>query len=302
MKSYTTLRNLYGKLTLDTTSANLTFGDELLNDELRRIYAMHDWPFLHKLETLTTVASQQFYPLNYNFELVESVFVTVGSTRYTPKMLHSREEWDRVNLTTFDSDFPVYAFIYDGQLGLWPQPASAGNTISVNGKIRTPDLGIADYTTGKVDIITNGSAAVTGASSPAWTTPMAGRWLRVTHSNTAASSGDGHWYEVSSIGSATTLTLIRDYGGTSLTTGAAASYVLGQMPELPESFHATPVYSAAAVYWIQNLNVAKSEMYKKKFDEDILSLVRQYSSESSDMVLDSGDRQEILNPNLTLTL
>ena len=85
MKSYTTGRNLYGTLTKNSASANLTLGDQLANDDYRALCAMHDWPWLEKLRTLTTVASTQSYNLPYDCDQVRSVSVIVSSTRYTPK-------------------------------------------------------------------------------------------------------------------------------------------------------------------------------------------------------------------------
>src|SRR4051812_35032235 len=100
MKSYTEGRNLYGSLTKNTDTANLTLGDQRANDYYRRILNKRDWPFVHRLRTATTVASTQFVNLPYDIEQVESIFVTVSTTRYVPKLITSREEWDIINLNT----------------------------------------------------------------------------------------------------------------------------------------------------------------------------------------------------------
>src|SRR3990167_5567570 len=94
MKSFTTLRNAYGVDTKNTTAANLTQGDEWINDYHRRLLSKADWPFLHRLRTATTVASTTFVDMPYDVDQVESVFVTVSSTRYSPKPAPSREFWD----------------------------------------------------------------------------------------------------------------------------------------------------------------------------------------------------------------
>jgi len=62
MKSFTTLRSAYQSYTRDSSSANLTLGEQFMNDGLRIVLSKHQWPFLFKTKTADTVASQQFYP------------------------------------------------------------------------------------------------------------------------------------------------------------------------------------------------------------------------------------------------
>src|SRR3990167_1369571 len=302
MKSYTTLRNLYGVDTKNTSSANLSYGDEIMNDFYRKLLSKADWPFLHRLRTVNTVASTTFVNLPYDVDLVESVFVTVSSTRHNPKPSPSRRHWDKLHYSSYTSDIPEYWFVYNGQIGLWPKPASSNNVISINARIKPVDINIANYTTGNIDIITNGSVSVTGAGSPAWTTPMTGRWLRVTHSNTAASSGAGQWYEISSIDSATTLTLVRTYNGTSLTTGAAAAYIIGEVSLIPEPHNQLPVFEALKIYFTSvEPNSSKAQLYDKMFKEGYEQMKRYHGSKGN-AVLDPGEEEEISNPNLFVEL
>ena len=273
-----------------------------MNDFHRRLISKAAWPFLHKLRTATTVASTSFVDLPYDVDLVESVFVTVSSTRYNPKPAPNRAFWDRLHYSSYNSDIPEYWYVYNGQIGLWPEPSSSSNVISINAQVRAVDLNIADYTTGNIDIITNGSGAVTGAGSPAWTTPMAGRWLRVTNSDVAASSGDGHWYEITSIDSATTLTLARDYGGTSLTTGATAAYTMGMMPLLPEAYHDLPELYGAFRYWTKEKDNTRASTFKALLNEGMTDLMTSYGMNDLSMVVDDGRDDFIINPNLTVTL
>lgn len=387
MRSYTSLRTAYGVDTKNTASANLTKGDEWMNDFYRRLLSKADWPFLHRPRTLTTVApsatftavagtdictagdtilthtgtevtltttgtlpaglatSTTYYliyqtattfkvasslanafagtaiditdtgtgthtvnvatrtlPLSYDVDLVESVEVKVSDTIYSPKPAPNKKFWDELNYSDQKSDIPQWWFVHNGRFGLWPRPSTDGNIITLNCKIRVPDLNIADYTTGNVDIVTNGSVSVTGAGSPGWTTPMAGRWIRVTHSNTAASSGDGEWYEINSVESATVLTLIRPYGGRTLATGAAAAYTIGQMSVLPESYHDLPEIYAAWRYWLKENDVERAVGFKQLLDEGVSDLFSAYGINDLSMVLDDGEDEVQLNPNLTRSL
>lgn len=386
MKSFTTLRNLYGVDTKNTASANLSYGDQIMNDYHRRLLAKADWPFLHRLRTLITLAPSSTFTavagtdvctatgdtiltdtgaevvftttgtlpaglsllttyyliyqsastfkvatslanafagtaiditdtgsgthtvtvatniqaLPYDVDQIESVSVKVSSKVHNPMPAPSRRFWDQLQYNDQKSDIPEWWFVHDGKFGLWPRPSSDGNIISLNCKIRVPDLLIADYTTGTVDIVTNGSILVTG-SGTSWTTPMAGRWIRITHSNTAASSGDGEWYEITSVPSSTTLTLARPYGGRSLTTGAAAAYTMGQMPLLPEAFHDLPEMYAAFRYWSKEKDERKDDFKATLYDGEA-ELFKTYGVNDVSMVLDSGDDSPILNPNLTISL
>lgn len=385
------MRNTYGVDTKNTAAANLTQGDEWINDYHRTLLAKADWPFLHRDRSITSVGTSSvvtvvaatdifttasgdnvltetgtqvtftttgtlpagiattttyyfifqssttfqvastyanaiagteiditdtgsgthtvnvsaittFQALPSDIDQVESVYVMVGTTRYTPRPAPSRQFWDELHHSVSSSDTPEYWFVDAGKIALWPRQSTDGNIIHLHGKIRVADLNVADYTTGNIDIITNGSPAVTGAGSPAWTTPMAGRWLRVTHSNTAASSGDGQWYEILTVQSATTLQLVRPYGGRSLTTGAAGAYTIGQMPLLPESFHILPELYAAWRYWAKEKDVERATVFK-----DLLSLIQgdlftAYGINDTSLILDDAmGGPVVINPNLTIT-
>lgn len=299
MKSYTTGRNLYGKWTKNSSTANLTLGDEVANDNYRRICALKDWSFLHRLRTTSTVASTQFVNLPYDVDLVESVFVTVSGNRHTPKLITSREEWDQLNYSTSPtSDTPQFAFVYNGQIGLCPTPSSSSNVISINAKVRVIDLSIADTTSLTITTLANASTALTTSSG--LTVQMAGQWIRPTYSNTA-NTGDGQWYELSSVTNATTAVLVRAYGGTSITAGTAAS-TIAQMPLLPESFHDLPWVAAASDYWYKEADLKRGAAFEKIYDKGIEALKSQYTAHITDLVLEDGEPRGIINPNLTISL
>lgn len=385
MKSYTESRNTYGVDSKNTAAANLTQGDEWMNDYHRKVLAKADWPFLHRIRSMTSYAFSStftaavtdictaadtilletgtpvrvssattlpaglsanttyyvifqssttfklatsfanalagtaiditdtgtgthtvqvqtpFQPLPYDVDLVESVSVKVGTTIYIPRNAPSRKFFDELQYGRYTSDTPEWWFSYDGKIALWPYQSNDGNEISLNCKIRVPNLNVADYTTGNIDIVTNGTTKVTGAGSPAWTTPMAGRWIRITHSNTAASSGDGEWYRIAAIESSTVLYLDRPYGGRSLTTGAAAAYIIGMMPLLPEAFHDLPELYAAWRYWSKEKD-ERASTFKDLLVEGESSLFSAYGVNDVSMVIDDGESAQIINPNLTVSL
>lgn len=297
MKSLTTGKALYGVYTKDTSTVNLNFGVEVANDKYRHICAKKDWPFLERLRTLTTTTSQ-FVNLPYDCDQVREVAVIVSSTRYVPRIITNRAEWDRLNLTSTTSDIPEACFVFAGQLGLWPTPATAGNTINVTQKTRVIDLAAADYTTGTIVSITNGTTALVG-SGTTWTSQMVGRYIKITPTD-AAGTGDGVWYEISAVPTATTITLVRAYGGTTIAAGSAA-YTIGQMPLLPEAFHDTPWKGAAADYWSKEAD-ERAPFYQSQFNAEVKELERTWSSSTTSMVIDDGNDYGIINPNLTIRL
>src|ERR1700686_4403482 len=155
MESLTGAQALYGKWTKDTSSANLTHGTQVANDEYRLICAQKDWPFLEQFRTIYTLANTQFYPLPYDTDQVREINVQVSQvtspsaspTTYTPKLSPSRAHWDELNLVAFTSDVPEWYFVFKGQVALWPKPATTGNPINLTIKARAIDLVLADITT-----------------------------------------------------------------------------------------------------------------------------------------------------------
>lgn len=302
MKSFTELRNLFGSLTNNSATTNLTLGDELINDTIRNICESYPWNFLEKTKTMSTVASQQFYTLPYDYKKLISVTVTIGSTVYTPLECQSRKVWEDLNQSTSTtSDTPEWYFIFNGQLGFWPMPASANTDAITFTYLRaTPNLSMADYTTGTIVSVANGGTAVVG-SGTTWTASMVGRYLRITPSDTAANCGDGLWYEITAVGSATTLTIAKGYGGTALAAGGA-SFTIGEMPILPEAYHTMPVYRACEIYYSNKTeDLPRAQLFKRMFDEGLLAMKSMYGRKTTSVVINDSPTF-IPNPNLNVTL
>jgi len=299
MKSFSQGRNLYGVFSKNTTTDNLSYGVEEANDKYRHICALKDWPFLTRLRIKTTTANTQAVELPYDCDQVRAISVIPnGSTsRYVPKLSPSPEHWDSINISTFSSDIPEWYFVRAGQILLFPTPVQTGNTIYITQKTRVIDLSVADLTSITVVSIAVGGVAM--IVSGGLTAQMVGRWIRITFSDTA-NTGDGQWYEIAAIGSATTLTLVRSYGGNAIVAGTAAC-TIGQMPLLPESFHDTPWKMAASLYWGKEAD-SRSVFYLNQYSQDLKDINTSYSSPTTSMVIDDGQDDDIINPNLTLML
>jgi hypothetical protein len=305
MRSYTGSRNFFGDLTQNSNSTNLTLGDKFINASIKQILNLRRWDFLEKTATDSTVASQQFYDLPFDYGRLIDVTVTIGSTQYTPREVTNRRFWDRINTSSsVTSDIPEWYYIFNKQLGFYPTPSSAtADAISYAYHRQRKDLSLADYTTSTILTATDGSTAIVGNSSTAWTAKMAGLWLRITDSLTA-NTGDGRWYEIASITDATNLVLDKAYGGISIAAGTAA-YTIGQVSLIPEDYQDLPVYKAAEIYFTSIKPEAnQAQLYKILFEEGLDSMTKEHGSKTTDMVTDMGvlEDRHIINPNLTIEL
>lgn len=267
MKSFTTMRNLYGSMTNNIETANLTLGDQLINDSIRTVCNIRGgrWWFLERVKTLSTVASQQAYQIPGTLRKVIDVTVTVGTQLYPTTVIYDDTTWNQILAANLgESDVPQFVYQQGTQLLFSPYPASNGNTISIRGRIGNPDLTIADLTTPTVTSIANGATTITinagGLAS------MAGQYIRITNTG-AANTGDGVWYEIASA-TATTITLVAPYQGTSIS-AATTACTIAQMSPIPEPYDMAPVYRAVALYWMQQAdpqNIQKANTYWKLYD------------------------------------
>lgn len=296
MKSYTTLRNLFGSFTQNNSTANLTLGDQLLSDSER--YLIQKYFNNEFTSTDLTEVQVQAYPLPANYSKMKTITITTGDLQWTLDEVLSREDWDRLNVFPYYSDIPKNYFIYNGEVNIWPIPSTAGNTITYNYKIRVPDLSIADYTTGTVTM-TAGSAAVTG-SGTSWLTNYITSAGSVANLNLwlkpASPLGDNNWYQISSIASATALTLANVYPSTN-STQAGASYTIGQMPVLYEDFHDLIVYRALIRYFSTIVNEPqKAKAFQEMYNEGLSLMADYLGSKSVNVNLRARMNQS--NPNL----
>lgn len=223
--------------------------------------------------------------------------VTVGSYIYTPKECPDRQTWDKINMVTFASDIPIWWFNYGGKIGFSPRPSTASNLVTINSKQLAKDLSVADYVTGT--ITTTSGNTITG-SGTAWTAQMAGRWLQVTDGNGAV--GDGYWYKILSVASATSLTLEKAYAGTPLA-AASATYTIAQCSLVPEQYQDLPVYGALRTYFTSvDPDAGKAQLYGGMYDTMYKTMEDDYTVKNVSCVIEDGEGYEMQNPNLFVQL
>lgn len=276
-------------MSLNTSAANITQGTRLLNDAIRIL--VNKFYFNETSYTQLSVAGQQFYNLPPNCRKIINVTGTIGNVVWVTKDCPDRNYWDILNTIPFNQDFPMFHFIWNRntQVGIWPTPASNGNTYTVNYQMRNVDLSQQDYTTGTVSI-NNGSPNLTFSGS-ALSANMVFRWIQIP-----APNGDNQWYQIQSVNvGASTAVLYGNYGGPSV---SGQSFVIGEMSVLPEDYQDLPLYRALEVYFTSIVpNQSQAELYKGLYDKGYEQLNSDYGTKTTSVVLTDTDAP-LINPNL----
>lgn len=295
MKSYTSYQNDIPRIINNSLADNLTWATEMINDSIR--YLVTKYYMNERSYTTTTGAQTQFYNLPPQVKKLINVTVTIGSVIYQPKECPTRQYWDALNVITFYQDFPSFFFVYNGQVGIYPIPASASNTIIMNYKTRIPDLAMADVTSTTASTtvaITTNTTTVTaaGAAFKAW---MAGQWIQVPYSSTDTANGDNQWYQIDSVTSTTVLVLKNKYTGATVT---GANFTIGQSSILPEDYQDLPLYRMALIYYTTRFpDPVRAQMYQKLWDDGESKLSEEFGSKTSSVILNDTDTT-LQNPNL----
>jgi len=239
-----------------------------INQTHQLVCASQSWKFLEKTDDITTADGTQAYelPISLRNNQIISAEMRVSSTViYRPKIVESAEYWEYLLSRAADeSDVTQYVYIYDEKIYLWPTPATSAYTLRLRGRKIPVDMTAADYTTGSILTATLGDETITG-NAPSWTAGMAGRHLRITKA-AAANVGDGFWYEISSVTSATALELVKKYAGTSIAAGTAA-YTIGELPLIPEPYQDLLILRPLAIYFMQNEeDMTRADRYWTMYD------------------------------------
>lgn len=296
-RTYTQLLTDFQRLTNNTETANQTFGGIQINDSIRTIYNLQGGKlrFLESTKTMSTVASQEAYQIPNGFRKIIDMYVQVGSgttaTIYMPEMIFDPTKWKLVLAYRLGTnDFPYFTYVENQQFKLQPIPSSSGNTITIRGRVNTPSLTIADYTTGTITSIANGGTAVVG-NGTTWTADMVGRFIQITQT-TAANGGDGLWYQIGSFTNATSIGLLKPYEGTSISAGTAA-YIIGQCSLIPEAYDIAIVYRSAAVYWQQQGDLVKAKTFWMLYDGGMeAGYIDRYGGIIQQMLDNEGETEE----------
>ena len=284
----------------NSNADNLLWALEQINDANRYLVTKYYFNERSYIVSGGTVAQQQFYNLPPQVKKLINVTVTIGSVVWQPKECPTRADWDSLNVQIFYNDFPLYFFVYNGQVGIWPIPASNGNVLTFNYKTRIVDLTMADVTnsTNSTTVsVTNNTTTVT-ASGNTFLNWMANQWIRIPYSSTNSTNGDNQWYQIASVTDATHLVLMNPYTGATVTAG---NFTIGQVSILPEDYQDLPLYRMAIIYYTTRFpDPTRAQIYQKLWDDGEARLNQEFGSKTSSVVL-TDIPLPIQNPNLFQT-
>lgn len=269
---------------------NLTWGMEMINDYTRRLVSKY---YLNeRTYTTTTVSGTQFYNLPPQVKELVNLTITIGGVLWQPKPCPTRQMWDNLNVISFNQDYPSYFFVYNGQVGIFPKPASNGNTITMNYKTRMIDLSMADVTdtsSAQTMTATNGSTTLT-ASGSVFLSWMAGQWIKIPFPN-----GDNNWYQIDTISSATVALLKNKYTGA---TASGLPFTIGQVSLLPEDYQDLPLYMMGYTYYTTRMpDATRASLYQKLWADGEARLNAEFGQKTASVVLQDSN-PGIINPNL----
>ncbi len=288
-----TLQKLSGNYSTDGTALLMQF----YNDSRRTVAGINGgkWPWLEIEETALTVAGQEYVEIPNHIRRVitarQQNGLLPGDVIYPLRLIFDQQRWDAI-LTSLlgESDVPFFAYQRNNRLYIQPRPSTNGLSVIMRGRIKLRDLTIDDYTTGTITTATTDGKTIVGTGTT-WTTSMAGRYIRITDSN-SDNNGDEYWYEIGSVTNATTLVLTKNYQGTSIAAGTAA-YTIGQITYEPETYQMAPIYRALAQYWDFKEDMNMSQRYWRLYDGGVeAGLSKEYGGLISQMMEEANESME----------
>jgi len=261
---------------LDTTT--LVLIKRWINQGAKKFGAKLSREWRTSTRLFSTVASQQYYDLPADCIRIKTLVITIGGIPYPLEQIDDEDVWNNLNMRESTSDIPEYYYVRgSSEVGIFPTPANSNtNAASIRYERRMRDMSAADYATGTITL-TNDSTTVTGAGGATFTIAMEGRWIRIDDP-----SGDGMWYKIEDFTNSTTLVLDRKYQGDTL---AGASYVIAEIPDIPEEFHENLVDYACFRYYRRRKDRGMAREFKKDFDDALVECQADYSSSSSSQYL-----------------
>lgn len=195
--------------------------------------------------------------------------------------------------TGFSADTTYYVISVDKVV---PSINSAGNTdftfqlsASEGGDAITP----TSTGSGTLSYLQSGKT-ITG-SSTSWTTNMQNRWINIPETTSNTTSGDNRWYQIQSVESSTSLTLYNDYQGEDV---SGATYIIGEVPILPEDYQDLALYRALWIYYTSIVpDATQAKGYQQLYEAGKEILDFEFGSKSTNPVL-TPPNAPTFNPNL----
>jgi len=299
-KTLTQLQTLYTTFTSNTTAGNITTGTGFINDSIRTICNLQGGKlrFLEATKDMYTVANQESYQIPNGFRKLIDMYIYSDagsdpagrSTIYSPEMIFDPTKWKLIKQYRLGTqDVPYFTYVENQKYYIQPIPSTTGNKITLRGRLKTSDLTIADVTNVTVTSIANGGVDM--VVSGGMTQDFVGRYIQITET-TAANGGDGFWYQIGAYVSATQITLLKPYEGTSIVAGTAAC-IIGQCSVIPDAYDVAIAYRSAALYWQTVPDLNRAKMYWMMYDGgNEAGFSNEYGGIIGQMLANEGETEE----------
>jgi hypothetical protein len=180
--------------------------------------------------TTNLVPSRQDYTMPANFVRTTEVTITANGIVYPLEPVASEHKWNQLNIIPAVTIYIPTRYFIKGfnVISVWPAPSTNNiGTLSVSFQPRT-----RDWSTNLADI--TGTASVSNGDAVITDSATSFKPLMVGDAFTVTDGTGGNWYPIQSVGSDNMLTLQNYYIDQ---TNSAASYLIGQVPDIPEEYH-----------------------------------------------------------------
>lgn len=279
MISFEQLYSQAQSITADDDATTLALLKPWINEGARKCYSVLNSELFLDEYADATEDSVYSYTLPPLCEKMHTITVTVSDVAYPVlEWCGTEEQWNILTdgSSSTESDYPQWFFMKKDTVEFYPTPADDDDVITYKYKTSLKDMSADDHTTESIKTAVVGSTAIVGNTSSAFTSAMAGRYLKVT--------ADGVWYRIASVTNGTTLVLAREWAGTAITAGTSA-YIIGEMSRIPEDFQESPLNYCLYRYYLQKENTSLATTYKALFDEN-LKEIKRLSNDTTSGIID----------------
>lgn len=274
MLTFTDQTTLYQQITGDYSAAGLIVAKRDINEGGAMFLNRLGRKFNKKYKTADLEADRQYYQFSADVLRISAIRCLHGTFWYTPELITSEEEWNRLNAITVTGNYPLRYFIRGfNEVGLHPVPAGdVTNGLEVSFEPQQIEFTADDFTAGTVTVA-NDSTTITH-SGTSFTPQMVGRWLQVTDGT------DGKWYRIAAYVSSSVLTLENYYEGIG---GSGRSFRIGQVMDIPQAYQDAPVYYAVERFYLTQNDQQTAVQFGARFDAKVKSAKETYGRSTSRM-------------------
>lgn len=261
-------------ITGDESSAQLIMFKRDINEGGAMFLNRLGRKFNREYKTANIEEDKQYYQMSSDTLRITDIQVLHGTFWYTPELVASEEDWDKLNAITITGNYPTHFFIRGfNEVGLFPIPSTdLDDALTISYEPQHIELTQADFTSGTVTVESE-SVTITH-SGTSFTPQMVGRYFQVTDGT------DGRWYRIAAYVSSSTLSLENYFEGI---TGSGRSFRIGEVMKIPQAYQDAPVFYALDRYYLTQSDANSAAGYALRFDRKVKSAKETYGRSTSQM-------------------